>query len=364
MPAVSVLISTYNRTALLPRALESLAEQTFDDFEVVVVNDGGADPSPVLERYGDRLDIRLTTHPTNLGVTQAQNTAIEAAAGEFITLLADDDRYLPDHLQVLYEAVVAAPGTIPYTDGMQVVEDAAGHVQSRKVLPVPQVFDRDRLLIENYIPAIALMIPVGAFAAAGGAFDTGLEVLEDWELWLRLSDLYEFRRIGLVTFEYYVRGGRSNITSREVWRFHQCLQRVYDRHPVESGSRPASLRERVLTASRRRADAYLFDLSIVIDGGADPAALLAAMQRIVTALAGRSYELIAITPRTDEMEALAAQITGDVSFVFSEGDVDLEALAARRAAGRRIHLIDDPSDLRIDELPVGATAEVKENTCL
>lgn len=351
-PRVSVVIATYNRPHLVPRALDSLVAQTMQDFEVVVVNDGGADLSDVVRSYSTALDIRLITHPTNRGVTAAQNTAIEAADGEAIALLADDDRYLPDHLATLVAAADADPRLIPYTDGQQVVEDDAGTIVHRAVLPVPPRFDRERLLVENYIPAIALLIPRQAFAEIGGAFDTGLAVLEDWELWLRLSATYEFRRIDAVTFEYYVRGGRSNITTREKWRFHECLSMVYDRHPVPAGSPLASQRERTLRASRRRADAYLFDHTVAVAAPPDPDAILTTLQSLVGQLTGRSYEVLVVTNRTAEVEDLAAQITGDVSFAYTERspDDDLAAVASVRAAGRRTHLITDLDHIVVDDL--------------
>ena len=358
VPRVSVLMTTYNRPHLLPRALDSLTAQTFRDFDVVIVNDAGRDPGRILDRFRDRLDITLVTHPTNLGVTHALNSAIGAATGEYVTLLADDDRYLPNHLDVLTAQVIDNPSLIPYTDGMQVIEDEAGNVSSRRVLPVPATFDRDRLLVENFIPAIAQLIPRAAFDLVGGPFDTALEVLEDWELWLRLSARYEFRRIDAVTFEYFMRGGRSNITTRERWRFHQCLVRVYDRHPVPAGSALESLRQRVLVASRRRADAYLFDLTVAIAAPPVPDEILGALRSVVSELAGQSYELIVVTKRTAEVEEFAGLITGNVSFVLTEGDprAELEAVARRRAAGRRVHIVGDISDLRLDELrpPVGA----------
>jgi glycosyltransferase involved in cell wall biosynthesis len=350
-PRVSVLIATYNRPHLLPRALDSLVDQTMQDFEVVVVNDGGADLHDIVARYEPQIDVRLITHSTNLGVTAAQNTAIEHAGGEAIALLADDDRYLPHHLETLCSAADDAPVVIPYTDGVQVLEDEAGNVVRRSVLPVPAVFDRDRLLVENYIPAIALLIPRVAFDRIGGPFDTDLAVLEDWELWLRMSSTYEFRRIDAVTFEYFVRGGRANITTREVWRFHQCLGKVYERHPVPDGSALASHRERLLRASQNRADSYLFDHTVAVAADPDPDAILAALRTIVDQFTDRSYEVLVVTRRTPDVEALAAQISGDVSFAFTEVDptTDLEAVAGIRAAGRRTHFVTG-----LDQLTAGS----------
>ncbi len=345
-------MTTYNRPHLLPRALESLTEQTLQNFDVVITNDAGTDPSAILAGFADRLKTTLITHPTNLGVTRALNSALAEATGKYITLLADDDLYLPGHLATLYEVASRDERVIPYTDGLQVIEDDAGNVSSRRMLPVPTKFNRDRLLFENYIPAMAQMIPRFAFDEAGGPFDPALDVLEDWDMWLRLSAFFEFRRIDQITFEYYIRGGRSNITTREATRFHACLGEVYKRHPVESGSRIADLRERSLTASLRRADAYLFDLTVAIASPDDPAATLEALKAVSGELSERSYEIVVVSRRTAKMELLSSQITGNISFVFTEGDPVpyLEAAAVRRSAGRRLHLITNIHELRLDEL--------------
>ncbi len=351
-------MTTYNRSHLLPRALESLTTQTFQDFDVVITNDAGTDPSTILDGFADRLQISLITHPTNLGVTQALNSALAAATGRFTTLLADDDLYLPHHLATLYEVAAKDERVIPYTDGLQVIEDDSGNIMSRRMLPVPTTFDRDRLLVDNYIPAMAQMIPRYAFDEVGGPFDPALEVLEDWDMWLRLSSFFEFRRIDQITFEYYIRGGRSNITTREATRFHTCLGEVYKRHPVEAGSRIADLRKRMLTASLRRADAFLFDLTVAIACPPDPTITLDALKAVAGELAEQSFEIIVVTPRAAQMETLSHQITGNISFVFTEGNPvpQLEAAAVRKSAGRRLHLVADVSELRLDELRPAASS--------
>lgn len=348
MPAISVIVATYNRPHLLPRALDGLAEQRFDDFEVIVVNDAGVDPSPVVDRYRDRLDIRLLHNDRNLGVGPTQNVGFANAEGDFVCICSDDDRYLPNHLATLHEAALATPGTIPYTDGNQVIENEQGVVESRRHIAVPTRFDRELLLVENYLPSLSLLIPRAAIGRVGG-FDPDLDVLEDWDLWIRLSAEYPFVHIPVVTFEYHLRGGGRNLTTREIWRFDRCLERVYDKHPVPPGSRLDRLRGEMLAGTAHRASEYRFDVSYVVAGGSDPETLVGALRDVVEHATGHSYEIVIVSPRVPAMERLAAQITGDVSFIFTTADDDLAQLADRRAAGKAIHVIDDLADLRLDE---------------
>ena len=109
-PAVTIVLPTFNRPRLLRRALASIAAQTFSDFEVIVIDDAGVDPTSVVESFADEIDLKLIRHPHNQGVTIAQNTGIAAARGTFIAFLGDDDLYHPAHLATLHEAASRRPG--------------------------------------------------------------------------------------------------------------------------------------------------------------------------------------------------------------------------------------------------------------
>lgn len=98
MPGVSVIIPTYNRASVLPRAIDSVLDQTFEDFELFVVDDGSTDGTlTVLDSYDDER-LRVITHGTNRGANVARNTGIEHANGEFIAFLDSDDAWHPEKL--------------------------------------------------------------------------------------------------------------------------------------------------------------------------------------------------------------------------------------------------------------------------
>jgi glycosyltransferase involved in cell wall biosynthesis len=95
-PAVSVIITTFNRSALVVEAIESVLAQDFRDFELIVVNDGSTDDTrEVLARYGERI---RCIHQANAGLNAARNAAIDNARGEFFALLDDDDLWEPGKL--------------------------------------------------------------------------------------------------------------------------------------------------------------------------------------------------------------------------------------------------------------------------
>ncbi len=109
-PAVSVVITTFNRARSLQRALESVLAQTFRDYEVIVVNDGSTDATAsLLLGYGDR--IRVVSQE-NRGIGPARNRAMDEARGRYVAFLDDDDWWHPDKLAVQLEFMASHPGFV------------------------------------------------------------------------------------------------------------------------------------------------------------------------------------------------------------------------------------------------------------
>lgn len=99
MTRVSVIIPTYNRAETLSRAIDSALEQTVEDLEVVVVDDGSTDEtSSVLAEYDDPR-VRPVVHATNQGANVARNTGIDHAQGDYVAFLDSDDTWLPSKLE-------------------------------------------------------------------------------------------------------------------------------------------------------------------------------------------------------------------------------------------------------------------------
>ena len=98
-PLISVIIPTYNRASFLVRAVESVLNQTYENFECIIVNDASTDDTEqVIEKISDSR-VRYISHKTNRHVSAARNSGIEKARGEFIAFLDDDDAWLPKKLE-------------------------------------------------------------------------------------------------------------------------------------------------------------------------------------------------------------------------------------------------------------------------
>jgi len=196
-PLVSVIVPTYDRYASLSRALESIERQTFQDYEVIVVNDGGNSVSDVVAEFSKA---KLIDHPENRGLPAARNTALHAAVGKYATYLDDDDEFLPNHLQVLTEKLENSGFQAAYTDCFFAYPDG------RKVREMSFDFDRDVWLTKNITPCICVMHELGILKGVG-YFDESLPNHEDWDMWIRMSRFYDFVHIPEITAIYYKHPG-------------------------------------------------------------------------------------------------------------------------------------------------------------
>jgi glycosyltransferase involved in cell wall biosynthesis len=105
MPVVSICIATYNHAGFLPRCLDSILAQTFQDFEMVIVNDGSTDNTHQIlmdyqERYPEK--VRYFWHPgfANKGISATTNRAIQEASGKYIAFIGSDDTWHPEKLEL------------------------------------------------------------------------------------------------------------------------------------------------------------------------------------------------------------------------------------------------------------------------
>lgn len=124
-PFFSVIVCTFNRAGLLPRALDSVLAQVEVDWEVVIVDDGSTDDTvQTIQKYAETDPrIRSIVHETNRGTSAARNTGIGAANGLFVTFLDSDDAYDPEHLSSRKMMLLQHPGLHVLHGGVTVIGD-------------------------------------------------------------------------------------------------------------------------------------------------------------------------------------------------------------------------------------------------
>jgi GT2 family glycosyltransferase len=202
VPLISVVVRTKDRPEMLAVALTSLASQTFRDFEVVVVNDGGKPVEAVLARFESRLRITSVNHAESHGRGPAGNAGIAAARGAWLCFLDDDDIVYPYHLALLVHAADQhLHGRFFYTHYTRVLmrEDGPRRAVGVRTVPWTMPFDRERFLWTNYIVVHAWMCHREVFAAVG---DFRNIRLEDWDFLIRASRAHDFIAIPRFSCEY------------------------------------------------------------------------------------------------------------------------------------------------------------------
>ena len=231
-PRVSVVVRTRDRPALLAEALASLAEGAYRRAEVVLVNDGGERPEVPA---GYPLPVVRVDLPESRGRAAAAQAGVEAATGDYVAFLDDDDLAAPEHLATLAGLVGGAGVRVAYTDAaVGVYElDAQGWVCRERRLPYSRDFDPDVLLVDNYIPFNTLLIERRLLGEIG-PFDLSLPFFEDWDLLIRLATRAPFHHLARVTCEYrHFRGAGHHIFGerpRERGDFLAVKARVLKKH--------------------------------------------------------------------------------------------------------------------------------------
>ena len=196
---VSIVVRTFNRPNRLSEALGSLTQSTYRNVELVLVNDGGLRPAvPAAFPF----EVRLVDLERNQGRAGAAQAGIEAATGECIGFLDDDDLVAPEHLECLV-GMLRSDVEVAYSDAAVVcyAMGVGGWKESSRGLPYSRDFDRDILLLDNYIPFHTVLMTRDALERAG-PFDTDLPAFEDWDLLIRLSRQTPFVHLARTTCEY------------------------------------------------------------------------------------------------------------------------------------------------------------------
>ncbi|WP_374480014.1 glycosyltransferase [Zoogloea sp.] len=233
-PLFSIIVTTFNRPLLLIDTLRSIDEQTFQDFEVILVNDCGEPVEHLLNQFS--APISLIRHGINKGLSAARNSGLKLARGQHVVYLDDDDLMLPEHLETLASAIESHPGHVIYVDADYVNESLEGRrrVEHSRGNPlVHEEFSADRLAVQNFIPVNTFSHPRAIIDQIGG-FNESLPALEDWEFLLRLSDVLPFCHIHRTTVEVRTRlnAAGSHMLDRERGRLPELYQAVYAQHPT------------------------------------------------------------------------------------------------------------------------------------
>lgn len=188
-PKVSVIIPTYNRAGLVGHTIQSVREQTFEGWELIVVDDASEDNTrDVICSIGDS-KVKYVRHEVNRGGSAARNTGIENANGRYVLMIDDDDLIKKNHLRTLVSGAkrMGKNWGVFYTG---FILDRG--FKKNKIYPKWKGYIKEKLLTEGSIGTTAVALIEKKTLRRVGGFDENLPRHQDWDLYIRLAKKTKF----------------------------------------------------------------------------------------------------------------------------------------------------------------------------
>jgi glycosyltransferase involved in cell wall biosynthesis len=228
-PLVSVIVPAFNAEKTIRECVESILQQSFDDFEVLIVNDGSVDSTAELAAELASFDSRIQIiDQPNLGVSAARNRGLRAARGQFVCVLDADDIWVTDKLESQLAVIGDDQDMVVICGLRRFVDNENGRVWLAESMP-PCIDDQQGCLgTVMHLPSTSMNL-IGTMLAPRrhllemGGWDERLKTGEDWDMWLRLSSRVRFRALNK-TLSFYRKHEASATRGHDVmWVLGQHL---------------------------------------------------------------------------------------------------------------------------------------------
>lgn len=246
MPRVSILLTCYKHIRYLPEAVEGIRAQTFQDYEIIAIDDGSTDGTR--EWLAQQPDIICIFNTENLGTYETLNVGLRRAKGEFIAVLNDDDVWLPTKLQRQIEVMDANVNVgLVHTGGYFI----NGESQRTEGNPLGFAFPRfatgdilHGLVFENKIIASAALARRSCFDEVG-EFNRTYFGSGDWEMWFRICEKWHAGFVDEPLTLYRVHGENASHKLERIWRDDERLREWIETRLVANEGRfePAVMRK-------------------------------------------------------------------------------------------------------------------------
>lgn len=237
-PIVSVIIPTYNRAQMLRQAVESVLEQDYPCTEILVIDDGSVDDTPmVLADYEDRIRF---FRQENTGVSAARNLGIRASRGELIAFLDSDDYWLSEKLTTQVDWFLRHPeAMICQTEEIWIRNGRRVNPRQKHRKRAGDIFIASLSLC--LVSPSAVMLRRNLLDETG-LFDPELPACEDYDLWLRVSSRYQ---VGLIEKPLLIRraghpGQLSAAPGLDRYRIH-AIRNILDTGDLSRAQREAAI---------------------------------------------------------------------------------------------------------------------------
>lgn len=203
-PYVSIIIPTYNRANTIVKTIESILNQTYSDYEIIVVDDNSSDNTKeVINEYiNDYPFIKYLKHENNRGGSAARNTGVKVANGKLISFLDSDDQWINTKLAKEVECIKNNPNVDMVYSNMYLVD-----IENETTVLYKQDNFEDKyygMLCKNIIGSTSLITIKKAVYDKLGGFKEGLPSCQDWDFYLNVVKEYKVMKIDEPLLKYYI----------------------------------------------------------------------------------------------------------------------------------------------------------------
>jgi len=226
-PIVSVVVPAYNRAHTVGRAILSVLNQTYQNLELIVVDDGSVDETGrAIKQFTDPR-LRYLRHEKNCGGAAARNTGIRAARGTYVAFLDSDDEWLPEKLareMAAFQAASPAVGLV-YC-GKALHDEGTGRVVKVR-MPTLQGDVYKKLLAWDFIGSSSRVTVRKETLDSVGGFDEHLKTCHDWDLYLRVARVSRIAFVPDILVKRYLHSGQLSGSLKGIWRGRAMIIEKY-----------------------------------------------------------------------------------------------------------------------------------------
>jgi glycosyltransferase involved in cell wall biosynthesis len=248
-PLVSAIIPTYNRSAALRPTIESVLAQTYENWELVVVDDGSTDDTGAVVREYTSDRVRYV-YQGNTGVAGARNRGLTEARGVYVAFLDHDDRWREEKLAAQVEFLERRPDCGLVYAGIFGIDESGTLLGEVQVPDLSGILYEELLCRGNFVFTMSNpLIRTSCLLEAGG-FDVTADISDDWDLFLRLSRITSFGRLDGALTGYNF--GNPSAQTRDVFRVYASEARIVAKYHRSGHSVGPELARGLKRAFRRR----------------------------------------------------------------------------------------------------------------